>query len=406
MSIGDSPNSAKHHRTKKATCAQRHKSEHLNKIRSKNTRQNVLLQKMGPKNASASKEALSLAYGNRRKSNRTRLTPSQKEKENITKQQDGIVVLSDESADELVDAMDATEDVAEEGVPQWFKKHLQQYEELVQMIAHLVQQNNEIAQQKNDIKQQNEDIKQGLARSQQRVEELEIQAHRAQEERSSGQSYADVTARGVVPASGPSISLSAPRAEELFCTIDYSRIEGGEEVADAVNVRKKIEEEVQKGGDKAFKCRGVIRDGRAKQRLRILCRSEAELDIVKRAATATVVEGARILKDQLYPVKVNKTRTDAILLPSGEVREEAIAALSDSNNTKVAKLSWLSSRQARKAYGSMVIFFTIGSEAERFLRDGFFTVGRRISVHSNIRTEYWAPAVLQLSKIKTQSVWL
>ena len=140
-------------------------------------------------------------------------------------------------------------------------------------------------------------------------------------------------------------------------------------------VRKKIEKEVQKDENKEFRYRAVTKNARTKQRIRILCRSEAELDIVKQAATATAVEGARILRDQLYPVKVNNVRTDAILRPNGEVKEEAMAALNDSNNTKVAKLSWLSSRHFRKVYGSMVLFFTKRLEAERFLRDGFFTVG-------------------------------
>ena len=197
-----------------------------------------------------------------------------------------------------------------------------------------------------------------------------------QEERSSGQSYAGVAARGgAPPPTGPVPSFHPPRAEELFCTIDFSRAEGGEEAADAVSVRRKIEEEVRKGEDKTFKCRAVTKSFRTKERLRILCRSEAELDIVKQAATATAVEGARVLRDQLYPVKINNVRTDAILQPNGVVKEDALAALNDSNGTQLAKLSWLSSRHARKAYGSMVVFFIKGSEATRFLRDGFLTVG-------------------------------
>ena len=140
-------------------------------------------------------------------------------------------------------------------------------------------------------------------------------------------------------------------------------------------MRKRIEDEVHKGEDKAFKCRAITRDNRTKQRLRILCRGEEELDVVRRAATTALMEGARVLRDQLYPIKINNVRTDAILQPNGVVKEDALAALNDSNNTQLAKLSWLSSRHVRKAYGSMVVFFTKGSEAARFLRDGFFTVG-------------------------------
>ena len=57
----------------------------------------------------------------------------------------------------------------------------------------------------------------------------------------------------------------------------------------------------------------VIKDARIKQQLRILCWSKVELEFVKQAATATAVEGARILRDQLYLVKINNVRTNAIL---------------------------------------------------------------------------------------------
>ena len=55
--------------------------------------------------------------------------------------------------------------------------------------------------------------------------------------------------------------------------------------------------------------------------------------MVKRAATAIVMKGARVLQDQLYPVKINNVRTDAILKPNKVVRENALVALNNSNNT-------------------------------------------------------------------------
>ena len=144
---------------------------------------------------------------------------------------------------------------------------------------------------------------------------------------------------------------------------------------DIPKLREKIEKKVQKGEKKIFRCRAITRDHKTPYRVRILCRSENELDTVKKAATAVAIDGARVLRDQLYPVKVNNVRTDAILQPSGEMKEDVVAALNGGNKTQVAKVSWLSARQARKAYGSMVVFFTRGSESERFLREGFINVG-------------------------------
>ena len=44
-----------------------------------------------------------------------------------------------------------------------------------------------------------------------------------------------------------------------------------------------------------------------------MCRSEEELDIVKDEAAAVAVKGVRVLRDQLYPVKINNVRTDTVL---------------------------------------------------------------------------------------------
>ena len=126
-------------------------------------------------------------------------------------------------------------------------------------------------------------------------------------------SYIGAALNGVKHTGPATRMFTPPLAEEFFVTIDYSRTEGGEEAIDAVAVRKRIEDEVHKGEDKAFKCRAITRENRTKQRLRILCRGKEELDVVKRAVTATIEEGARVLRDQLYPVKINNVKTDAIL---------------------------------------------------------------------------------------------
>jgi hypothetical protein len=49
----------------------------------------------------------------------------------------------------------------------------------------------------------------------------------------------------------------------------------------------------------------VIRDARNTERIKILCRDEAELQRVKAAAEKTAAKGVRVLRDQLYQVKVD-----------------------------------------------------------------------------------------------------
>ena len=65
-------------------------------------------------------------------------------------------------------------------------------------------------------------------------------------------SYAGAALHEAMNAGLTTIPFLTPRAEEFFCTINFSRVEGGEEAADAVAVREKIKEEVQKGENKEF----------------------------------------------------------------------------------------------------------------------------------------------------------
>ncbi|XP_044718732.1 endonuclease-reverse transcriptase domain-containing protein [Hirsutella rhossiliensis] len=62
-------------------------------------------------------------------------------------------------------------------------------------------------------------------------------------------------------------------------------------------------------------------------------RDEAELQMVKEAAQKTAVEGSRVMRDQLYPVRVDNANRTAIL---------------------TRKISWLSKRESGKAYGRSV----------------------------------------------------
>ena len=341
--------------SQRATRAARHKVEHQQ-----------LRRAMNPK-------ALAPTDGNKRKSGRGK--PSSKEKENAAQQAEGITV-DEEGNVILSDTLTGSQN--DQGIRDVHTEVLS----VKDCIIGLGQQLTEVAQQNKELKlhwmeslKQNEELRK-------HIEELEIQMHQLREQRVTGtgdSSYLSAAMRGARATNSgePPIrpSLLPLRSEELFCTIDFSRAEGGENAVNIPELREKIDKEIQQSVETSFKCRAITRDHRTQHRVRILCRSEKELDIVKNAATTVVTEGARILRDQLYPIKVNNARTDAVLLPSGELREDIVSALNDGNDTQVAKVSWLSSRHARKAYGSMVVFLKKRSEAERFLYEGYIDVG-------------------------------
>lgn len=162
--------------------------------------------------------------------------------------------------------------------------------------------------------------------------------------------------------------------DTLYCTIDTSRV-GEEDKNKALPgaIRKAIEGEIRTGeGQDKWRCSAVIRDARNVQRIRIACRDEAELQRVKDAAQKTAAEGARVLRDQLYPVKVDNANRSAVLDSQGKILPGAAEVLGRENEVNIAKIAWLSRKDTEKLYGSMVVYVTKGSDASRLLQDQYF----------------------------------
>ena len=55
---------------------------------------------------------------------------------------------------------------------------------------------------------------------------------------------------------------------------------------------------------------------------------------------------------------------------------------SDENEATVAKIAWLSRKESLKAYGSIVVYLTKRTDAQRLLVDRFFHIGGESSVTS------------------------
>ena len=165
--------------------------------------------------------------------------------------------------------------------------------------------------------------------------------------------------------------------DTLYCTIDTSHL-GDDERAkvSAGTVRSAIEKEIRATEEhKEWRCRAVTTDPKKPQRIKIICRDEAEHQLVKRAAEKTSVPGARVLRDELYPIKVDSVRRTAVLDENDQLRDGAAEAFGQENETTVAKIAWLSKKDNMKAYGSMVVYLTKAAEARRFLDEGFFHAG-------------------------------
>lgn len=127
-------------------------------------------------------------------------------------------------------------------------------------------------------------------------------------------------------------------------------------------IRKAIEEEIRTTeGQEHWRCVAVMKDARNYNRMKVVCRDETELQRVRTAAEKTALIGARVLRDQLFPVKVDNANRTAILDQDGKLLPGATEVLGKENDVHIAKIAWLSRKDIGNAYGSMVVYVTKSS---------------------------------------------
>lgn len=196
-------------------------------------------------------------------------------------------------------------------------------------------------------------------------------------------SYADVarTPPNSVPENIHSISSMGTTpptmSNTLYYTINTSRVASEDiDKVSAGAIRTIVEKEIQDTNKQAnWRCRVVTKDPKSLHRVRIAFRDKAEHKTVKQAVETNLARGARVLRDDRYLIRVDSVNRMAILDEMGNIRTGAAEAFGKESDTQVAKVSWLSNRDVPKAYGSMVVYLTKGSDARRFLQEGFFYAG-------------------------------
>jgi hypothetical protein len=158
-------------------------------------------------------------------------------------------------------------------------------------------------------------------------------------------------------------------------TVDISRADSEHGGMSAGTVRAAVEKEMRTmEAHKSWRCRAVTADHATQSRIRIACRDEDEHELIKRAAEK-IGAGSRVLRDELFPVKVDNVKRTAVLDEKDEIRAGAAEAFGEENGTTVAKIAWLSKRDVPKAYGSMVVYVTKKSDARRLVAEGYFHAG-------------------------------
>ena len=195
-------------------------------------------------------------------------------------------------------------------------------------------------------------------------------------------SYANVAASP--PSSQPSNirtitsagSAGSQRSGTPYCTIDTSRVsEENPSVTGPGAIKQAIEKEMRtREGHTQWRCVAVNKDAKNGTRIKISCRDENELTRVKESAERALPSGCRILRDQLYPVKVDNTNRMGVLDQEGHLLPGILDKLGKENEVNIAKISWLSKKDSMKAYGSMVVYVTKRADAEKLLTEQYFHV--------------------------------
>ena len=201
------------------------------------------------------------------------------------------------------------------------------------------QMTKEVAKMTAQLAQELSQAREELTQARGELENTRLQLHAmagAQGAPSVRPAYADV-ARRTPPVSIPTPASSTGRAatpEPVFCTVDVSRVpEEHTGEATPVALRKLIENEMRAPGDQpGWRCVAVTKDGRNANRLRIMGRDEEEVKKIKHIIEAKKAPGARVLRDQLYPVKVDNVNRTAVLDYEGKVLPGATEALGREND--------------------------------------------------------------------------
>ncbi|KAF4332053.1 reverse transcriptase, partial [Fusarium beomiforme] len=177
--------------------------------------------------------------------------------------------------------------------------------------------------------------------------------------------------------SGQSSSVArSTTPEPVFCTVDISRVpEDRLRDATPTIIRKTVEQEMRQSSDQPYwRCVAVTRDGRNANRLRIIGRNEEEIQKIKTILETRKAPGARVLRDQLYPIKVDSMNRMAVFDQEFNILPGAIEALNQENEVQISKVAWLSRKANPKSYGSMVVYLTKSSDAKRLLQEHYFLV--------------------------------
>jgi hypothetical protein len=98
-------------------------------------------------------------------------------------------------------------------------------------------------------------------------------------------------------------------------------------------------------------------------------------------------------------VQIDNANRTAILKQDGAIRPEAAKVLGEEDDVRIAKMAWLSRKNTGKAYGSMVVYVTKGSDATRLLQNQYFHIAGE-SVYTRVHEPRSGPMQCNATDVK------
>jgi hypothetical protein len=144
-----------------------------------------------------------------------------------------------------------------------------------------------------------------------------------------------------------------------------------------------------------------VKDVRNADRIKVICRDEAEMQLVKQTAQTTAIKGARVLRDQLFPIKVDRANDTVVLDSNGDIPPRAMEVLGKENEVTIDKIHWLSDKKNGKTYGSMV---TKGVDAKKLLEERWFHLAGESASTNIFEPRQRTSTVLQVLEDRPQSI--
>ncbi|KAK2035995.1 hypothetical protein LZ31DRAFT_618398 [Colletotrichum somersetense] len=116
--------------------------------------------------------------------------------------------------------------------------------------------------------------------------------------------------------------------DTLYCTIDTSNVEEEDgSKPSAGTIRAAVEREMRADGHAGWRCLAVTVNPRSENLIRVVCRDDAEHQMVKQIAETKIAPGIRVRDDDLYPIKGDFVRWTSVWEEKGKYRSKAARSL-------------------------------------------------------------------------------